>query len=137
MRIVLDTNVWLSAIFWEGEASRIIETCEKNNIEIIITENIILEIVDVLNKEAKFQRFIKEKNQDIEELIKVILSKTILIQSKTKLNLIKEDPKNNMILEAALDGKANYIISYDNHVLNMIEFRKIKILSPEDFLKEL
>jgi len=135
MRIVLDTNVWLSAIFWEGEASKIIEACEEKQIEILITEDIILEITDVMNREVKFQRFIEKRKENIEELIRTILSIVTLIESKTNLDLIKEDPKDNIILEAALDGKANYIISYDKHILNMIEFRKIRILRPGEFLK--
>src|SRR3989344_2561561 len=102
MKLVLDTNVWLSGIFWEGEASKIIEKAEKKNIQILISENILSEIVDVLNKESKFQKYI--------------------------LNL-------KLSLEAALDGKVDYIVSYDSHLLNMIEFRGIKIISPGEFLK--
>lgn len=101
----------------------------------MITDQILSEIIDVLNKEAKFQRFIKDRNQNIEDLIRTILSIAILKKSKTKLNIIKEDPKDNIILEAALDGKADYIISYDKHLLNMLEFRKIKIIKPNEFLK--
>lgn len=135
MRIVLDTNVWLSAIFWEGEASKIIEACEKKQIEILITEDIILEITSVINKEEKFQKFIEDREENIEGLIRTILSIATLIESKTNLDLIKEDPKDNIILEAALDGKVDHIISYDKHVLNMIEFRNINILKPDEFLK--
>lgn len=135
MRVVLDTNVWLSAIFWEGEASKIIEVCEKNKAEIIITEDILSEIIDVLNKESKFQKFIEDRKQKVEDLVRTILSIANLIETESKLDLIKEHPKDNIILEAALDGKADYIISYDKHILNMIEFREIKILKPGEFLK--
>ena len=58
MKVVLDTNVWLSGIFWDGEASKIIEKAEKNNIQILISEDILSEIVNVLNKESKFQKYI-------------------------------------------------------------------------------
>jgi len=135
MRIVLDTNIWLSAIFWKGEANKIIEACEKNKTEIIITEDILSEIIEVLNKESKFQKFIKNKNQNIEDLIRTILSIATLVETKVKLDIIKEDPGDNIILEAALDGKSNYIVSYDKHLLNMLEFRKIRILKPDEFLK--
>lgn len=135
MRVVLDTNVWLSAIFWEGEASKIIEVCEKNKAGIIITEDILSEIIDVLNKESKFQKFIEDRKQKVEDLVRTILSIANLIETESKLDLIKEHPKDNIILEAALDGKADYIISYDKHILNMIEFREIKILKPGEFLK--
>ena len=135
MKLVLDTNVWLSGIFWEGEASKIIEKAEKKNIQILISENILSEIVDVLNKESKFQKYILNLKLSIEEILRVVLSISNLIETKSKLDIVKADPKDNIILEAALDGKVDYIVSYDSHLLNMIEFRGIKIISPGEFLK--
>jgi len=134
MRVVLDTNIWLSAIFWKGEANRIIEFALKKKFEIIISEEILSEIIKVLNKEAKFQKFIEDRRQKIEELIRTILSISTLIEIKTKLNLVRDDPKDNIILESAFDGKAEYIVSYDKHILNMLEFRGIRILNPREFL---
>ena len=135
MKVVLDTNVLLSTIFWQGEANKVIENCKRKNIQIIVTDKILSEIIDVLNKEAKFQRFISNRNECVGGLIRAILSIAVLKKSKTKLEIIKEDPKDNIILESALDGKVNYIVSYDKHLLNMLEFRKIKILKPGEFLK--
>ncbi|MCX6750342.1 MAG: hypothetical protein NTZ83_02710 [Candidatus Pacearchaeota archaeon] len=68
-------------------------------------------------------------------MLRTILSISTLIVTKSELDIIKADPKDNIILEAALDGKVEYIVSYDNHLLNMIEFRSIKIISPGEFLK--
>ncbi len=135
MKVVLDTNVWLSGIFWDGEASKIIEKAEKDNIQILISEDILSEIVNVLNKESKFQKYILNLKLSIEDLLRTILSISTLIEIKSKLDVIKADPKDNIILEAAIDGKVDYVISYDNHLLNMIEFRGIKIISPGEFLK--
>ena len=132
MRVVLDTNAWLSAIVWKGEANKLIDAVLSKKIEIIITQEILSEIIDVLSR-SKFKEFIdKEKTED---LIKVILSIAELIETKTKINIIKEDPKDNIILEAASDGKVEYIISYDKHLRNMLQFNKIKIITPTDFLK--
>ena len=135
MKIVIDTNVWLSGIFWEGEASKILEKAEKKDVQIIISEDILSEIIKVLNRESKFQKYILNLKLSMEDLLRTILSISTLIETKTKLDIIKADPKDNIILEVALDGKAEYIISYDNHLLNMIEFRGIKIISPGEFLK--
>ena len=135
MKIVLDTNVWLSGVFWDGEASKILEKAENKNIQIIISEDILSEIITVLNKESKFQKYILNLKLSIEDLLRTILSISTLIETKTKLDIIKADPKDNIILEAAIEGKVEYLISYDNHLLNMIEFRNIKIVSPGEFLK--
>jgi|SRR3989344_542850 len=135
MKIVIDTNVWLSGIFWEGEASKILEKAEKKDVQIIISEDILSEIIKVLNRESKFQKYILDLRLSIEYLLRTILSISNLIETKIKLDVIKEDPKDNIILEAAIDGKVEYLISYDKHLLNMIEFRGIKIISPGEFLK--
>lgn len=132
MKIVLDTNVWLSAVFWSGEAEKIIESREK--FEILISEDILKEITEVLDKETKFQKFIEDRKQKIEELIRTILSISTLTSTLSKVDIIKHK-KDNIILELALDGKADYIISYNKHILDLIEFKGIRILSPGDFLK--
>lgn len=135
MKVVLDTNVWLSGLFWKGEANKIIELAEKGKFNVIISKEIIFEITEVLSKEAKFQKFLDNKKQKIEDLIRTILSISELVDVKTKLDIIKEHPADNIILELALDGKANYIVSYNKHILNLREFRGIKITIPEEFLK--
>ena len=135
MKIVIDTNVWLSGIFWDREASKIIEKAGKKDIQIIISEDILSEIINVLNRESKFQKYLFNLRLSIEDILRTALSISTLIETKNKLDIIKADPKDNIILEAALEGKSEYIISYDNHLLNMIEFRGIKIISPGEFLK--
>ena len=135
MKVVLDTNVWLSAIFWKGEAFKLIEKIESKKINVIITKEIIFEITNVLNKETKFQKFIKNRNLVIEDLIKTIIYISKLIISKSKLNIIKEESADNRILEAAVDGNANYLISYDNHLLKFKKYKNIRIITPTEFIK--
>ena len=134
MKVVLDTNVWLSAIVWRGEATKIIDARINREVEIIITKEILSEIVDILNR-TRFKEFIENKQEKIEDLIRVILSISTFIETKTKLDVVKKDPKDNIILEAGLDAKVDYLISYDDHLINMIEFNRIKILTPTEFLK--
>lgn len=135
IKVVLDTNVWLSGLFWEGEASKIIELAEKKIIIPLVTEEILQEIADVLSKESKFQKFLEENKQNIEILLKKIISLSEIIEAKTKLNIIEKDPEDNIFLETALDGNARYIVSYDNHLRQIKEFKSIKIISPTEFLK--
>lgn len=137
MRTVLDTDVWLSGIFWEGEAYKLIRTIENKKIEIVVTKKILLEIVEVLNKEAKFQKFIKNRKLAVENLMRTILSISKLVVSKSKLKVIREHASDNKILESAVDGMVDYLISYDNHLLKLKKYKKIKILTPAEFLRDL
>ncbi len=133
-KVVLDTNVWLSGLFWEGEASKIIELAEKGKIKVLISEEIINEIVKVIQRESKFKKFIGELDEKIKDVIRTVLSISNLISIRNKINVVKEDPSDNTILETALDGKADYLITYDKHLLNIKEFGKIKIIQPNEFL---
>lgn len=133
-KVVLDTNVWLSAIFWEGEASRIVELSELEKIRIIISRNMVFEIMDVLGRE-KFQRLIEERKYSMEDLLKTVVSLSVFVTPQKKVPAITTDPKDNIILEAAIEGDASYIISYDKHILDLIEFEGVKILDPGTFLE--
>ncbi len=52
-----------------------------------------------------------------------------------KINITKEDPDDNKIIECAVTAKANYIITYDKHLLKIKKFRNILIIKPEEVLK--
>jgi len=135
MRVVLDTNVWLSSIFWEGEAYQLLKTLEKKEIEILITEEILLEVSQVLIREAKFQKFITNKRIVVEDLLKTIVVRSKIIVPKRNVAIVKEDPADDRILECAVNGNGNYILSYDAHLLKLKEFEGIKIIKPKRFLK--
>lgn len=135
MRIVLDANVWLSGLFWGGEARKIILLAEQKKFILLTSKEIISEITNVLQKEAKFTRFLKDREKNIEDVARTTLFISELIEVKSKIDFIKDDPSDNKILEAALDGRAKYIVSYDNHLLRLREFQGIKIIIPQEFLK--
>ena len=137
MKAVLDTNVWLSAAFWEGEAFKLVSTIQRRKIEVIVTKKILLEIVEVLNKEAKFQKFIKDRKLAIGDLLRTITSLGKLIDSKTRLSIVKEHSSDNKFVECAIDGKAEFIVSYDKHLLKLKEYKGIKILSPTKYMRML
>ena len=137
MRVVLDTNIWLSGIFWQGNPYKIIKLGEQRKIEILITKEILEEIIHVLNREEKFQKFIEDRKLSIENLIRTILSIANLIETKSKIIFIKEDPDDDKFLEAAVDGKAEYIISGDRHLLDLTQFDKIRIVKAREFLESL
>ena len=134
MKAVLDTNVWLSGLFWGGAASRIIEIAEKGKIKLLISEEIINEIVRVLKREDKFQKFIEEFDNKVEDLVRFISFICEFVEISGELDIVKEDKSDNMILETALEGAADYLVSYDNHLLVLKEFKGVKIVKPEEFL---
>ena len=130
-RVVLDTNILISALGWDGNERKILKKCIQGDIQLIESLELLNELIKVLQRQ-KFN-FISARKKA--EFLKYLVEISELVYPKERLNLIIEDPTDNKVLECALKGNANYIISGDLHLLNLEEFRKIKIVNPTKFLK--
>ena len=69
--------------------------------------------------------------------MEIIVFNSQIVYPKKKLNVVKKDPKDNKILECALEAQASFIISGDKHLLEIKEYKGIKIISPKEFLNEI
>lgn len=136
MRITADTNVLLSSAFWYGDSFKIIEKAENKEIDLVLSDDIINEFKEVLEYE-EIKEKIKDKNLEMKRTVEKIREISQIVNPKETLDVIKEDPDDNRILECAVEGKADYIITQDNHLLKLKEFKDIKILTPSDFLEEI
>jgi len=134
IRITVDTNVLVSATFWSGDSDKIIELVELGKFELVLSTAVIKEFSDVLEYE-EIQKKIANKNLIMKRTVEKLITLSTIIAPKTKLDVVKEDPSDNKILECAVDGNVDYLISQDNHLLKISEYKKIRILSPKEFLK--
>lgn len=134
MKVTLDTNVLISGTLWKGDSFRILEKIKNNELELFLSEEIINEYEKVLNYEEIIEKINTDKLEIKFTVEKLREMANILIPSK-KLDVVREDIDDNIIIECAIEGKVDYIISKDNHLLNLKQFEGIKIVSPEEFLK--
>ncbi len=75
------------------------------------------------------------EKQEIADIVNAVLYFTHLIEPKESVEAIKSDPKDDKILDCAIACNADFIVSQDNHLLNLKLFRNIKIITPEEFNK--
>jgi 8-oxo-dGTP diphosphatase len=136
MRITVDTNVLVSSSFWQGDSNKILEKVENKELCLVLSNEIIKEFSRVLNYE-EIQQKIRDKNLEMKRTIEKIISISEIIEPKTKINVLKEDPDDNIILECALEGRADYIVTQDNHLLKLGNFQNIKIITPEELMNML
>jgi len=130
MNVVLDTNVFISGIFWEGNfCSQIIDSWKKEEFTLVSSISIIEELTEIL-KDFKIQM----RDEMIEEWRNVIIQNSVIVETKNKINII-EHFSDNKFLEVAVEGDGQYIVSQDKHLLELKEFKGIKIINPEEFLK--
>lgn len=127
--IAADTNVIISALLWEGNESKIIGLAEEGKIKLLSSAALLSELKNVLSHE----RFgLEEKTVD--ENIKYILTISEIVSPKRKLKVIRDDPADDRVLECALEGRADYIVSGSKHLLQLNEFHRIKIVRAKELL---
>ncbi len=72
--------------------------------------------------------------EEIGSLMDILLSYSSVVNPTTKVNVVKADEKDNMIVECAIDGKADFIVTGDRHLLDLKDYKSTKIITPADFL---
>lgn len=126
LRVVLDTNILVSAFFWEGNERKILLKCKKRKLNSITS----LEILNELEKVLKMKFKVSENK--IRDYSKEILYFSEIVFPLGELDIIKEDPTDNIILETALIGKANILVTGNKHLLNLKKYKSVKILLTKD-----
>lgn len=131
-RIVLDTNVLISAVLFGGPPRQVLELVISGAVDCTLSIPILDEIRHVLYR-PKFGFSPEQSFQLLEELHAVcdVINPTI------RLNAVTSDPDDNMVLECALESGASFIVSGDRHLLDLVEFRGIRIVTPSEYLKQI
>ena len=132
MRVVLDTNVVISALLFSGISSKLVSLWQKGLIAFLLSREILDEYLRVLSY-PKFEL----SEDDIKELIQEeILPYAEVVKPRGRLNVVRRDPSDNKFLECAVAGKARVIISGDKDLLSLGRHRQIQIQSPAQFFAE-
>jgi len=100
-----------------------------------LSEEIVNEYEEVLNYE-EIKDKIKDKKLEMKLTVEKIKSISTIAVPKERLNIVKDDPDDNAILECAIAGNVDCIVSNDKHLLKLKKFRNITILTPDDFVEK-
>ena len=130
IRIVLDTNVLISGIVFGGKPGEILEMVRNKRFLGITSPVLLAELGDVLSKKILYP---KSKVLQVEKKIKKTLRVVRPIKS---INAVADDD-DNRVLEAAIEGKCDYVVTGDKDLLDLKNYRGIRILTPAEFLEKL
>ena len=122
-KILLDTNIIISALVFGGKPREVLNRVKRFEIEAIISPQLLSELSEVLVKKFGFS---KEKIQLTESLIKKCFRQ---VYPSQEFNVVK-DKDDNRVLEAACEGKCNVIITGDKELLELAHFQDIEIITP-------
>jgi putative PIN family toxin of toxin-antitoxin system len=129
-KLVLDSNVFISAVVFGGKPREILDLAIKGLIEVAISNDILEEIKGVLEGQ-KFQfqtRIVYALMREIEDLAD-------LVEPTGRIEAVLDDPEDNRVLECAVESGANGVVSGDSHLSALRTFGKIKIMNPDEFLR--
>jgi hypothetical protein len=134
MTLVLDTNVIVSALLSPaGHPAEIINLWEAEKIEVVSSPPLLIELERVLQY-PRVQKYLKRTQSDVDAFLRQFKKIAITVEPQMTLDIIKEDPADNRVLECAVAGEASYIISGNDHPLKIKEYKGIVILKPAEFL---
>lgn len=129
LKVVFDTNIYLSAIIFGGNPRQCLELARRKEFILFSSKAILLELAKTLQDKFFWS------HKETQEVIKGLAIFTKVISPKTRMNFIKDDPKDNRILECALETRADYLVSGDKkHPLSLKKFEKTPIISAKQFL---
>lgn len=126
-RIVLDSNIFVSALVFGGNSSRCLKLVSKRKIVGVISPAIMAETFEILAKKFNYSPFrLEELQNQIQEYFELV-HPSITIS-------ISRDPDDNRVLEAGVEGDCGYIVTGDKDLLDLKKYKDIIILTPSDFL---
>ena len=122
LRVVFDSNVYISALLFEGIPEKILDMALKNKIILIVSTEIITETESVLREKFKWPE------HNIDKFVRRLSGISENIRPGNKLNVIKERESDNRVLEYAVSGNASLIVSGDKYLLKLKKYKNIPIV---------
>jgi len=125
--VVLDTNILISSIGFGGKPRKILNLALERRLQVISSPILLAELDDVISK--KFPLLA----ENVKKIHKHLNKRFKIVNPKESLHIVRDEP-DNRVLEAALQGKCQYIVTGDRDLLDIGTYEKIKIVTPNDFL---
>lgn len=134
IKLVLDANLFASGLIKPiSNPGKILDLVKDNKVEFVLSPAVIKEIKRILLY-PKIQKYHKKTPQEIDTYFDDLLMFAWIVEGDSKIDIIKDDPEDNKYLACAIEGEADYIVSGDHHLLDLGEFKNIKIINPKNFL---
>ena len=131
MRIVLDTNVFISGVFFTGPPYRILESWRDGKLRLVLSQ-------EILEEYQRVGSILAEQYPDIDlyPMLELVAVKAEIFPVQKLPAPACEDPEDDKFIACALASKTKIIISGDKHLLKVSGFSEIRILNPRKFVDE-
>ena len=120
MIVVLDTNILISGIFWDGNESELMKRCKVKEVINYVSPDTLIELERVLG----YPKFGLTPEEIVDQM-KNVLSFSLVVNPKIHVSVVERDPSDNIFLDCALAAGADFIISGNDHRLEIQEYEGI------------
>ena len=128
IRVTADSNIYISALLFGGPPAKLLDLARTGVIELTISDDILAEVTRVLRDKFGWSRVALSMAQAR------IADFTVRVAPARKLDAVREDPADNRILECAVEGKSEYLVTRDHHLLKLKSFGGTPMTKVADFL---
>jgi uncharacterized protein len=136
VRVVVDTNVVISAMLWNGPPGQVLSLARNNRITIYASKALLDELDEVIRR-PKFALQVSRTGRTADELVRDYRRLVRRARSRQLTNQISRDANDDAVLACALGVKARFVVSGDDDLLSLKAFRGIEILPPRDLVRRL
>ena len=132
MRIIIDTNVLVSGVFFGGLPGRLLSMWKDGGIKLVASSDIFNEYAEVIRRLGR-----KYPTLETTSIIDLLAVELEIIRTKKIKSPICRDPDDDKFIACAISGKVELIISGDQDLLVLKKFKNIRLITPAQFFQEL
>jgi putative PIN family toxin of toxin-antitoxin system len=136
VRIVIDTNVLLSALLWHGGPHALFEKVRTGTVELMMSHALMEELAEVITR-PKFASILQRTTRTPERILNELRALAEMVAASPLPQPVCRDPDDDVVLACALAAQADLIVSGDDDLLVLKTFRGIPIVSASDALRRI
>jgi putative PIN family toxin of toxin-antitoxin system len=129
MRVVLDTNVLVSGIFFSGPPAEILRAWSRGKFRFVVSP-------EILDEYARVSAELADKFPDIDtqRILELVIVHSEVCSPGKLPQRVCEDPHDEKFIEAAIDTRTKIIVSGDKHLLKVSGYQGVSVLTPRQFV---
>jgi uncharacterized protein len=135
-KVVLDTNVLISGVIASGFSASILNAFRREEIHLVTSPHLLAEFSEVVSRRHIARKY-PQAAENAEALLDYLRAFATLAPGIPEPGIISADRDDDFVLACALDGKVDFIVSGDPHLLDLKSFEDIPILTPREFVERI
>jgi putative PIN family toxin of toxin-antitoxin system len=136
MRVVIDTNVWVSGLLWQGNPWRLLRLAEQGHIELCITYSMLLELEEVLSYDRLRERAELLAYTPAQLASFALTLSTPFSITRHPVPIVENDHDDDVFVICAIEAEAEFLVTKDRHLLALRSYQGVSILDVDTFLMQ-